>query len=191
MTIDDRSYEECQSPATLHSEWARLAVITAMIGIVALTRLLPHPPNLTAAGAMSLFGGACLANRRTALALSMVAMLLTDLVLGFGLLSPVVYGSLALNVLLGRWVRNRRLLLPIAGATLLGSLQFFLITNLPCWWLWYPRTLSGLSECFVAAAPFFQNTLLGDAIYSLALFGGLAAVERSVPAVREVSAAAA
>ncbi|MGQ0550269.1 MAG: DUF6580 family putative transport protein, partial [Armatimonadota bacterium] len=42
---------------------------------------------------------------------------------------------------------------------------------------------------YVAAIPFFRNTLLGDALYSAALFGGFALVESVVAALREDRAA--
>ena len=48
----------------------------------------------------------------------------------------------------------------------------------------YPLTLSGLAACYVAAVPFFQNTLAGDLFYSGLLFGGFALLERAVPALR-------
>jgi len=35
----------------------------------------------------------------------------------------------------------------------------------------YPHTLEGLLECYVLAIPFYQNSLAGDCIYSLILFG--------------------
>ena len=38
----------------------------------------------------------------------------------------------------------------------------------------YPRTLGGLEACYVAAIPFFQNTLAGDLFYAALLFGGFA-----------------
>jgi hypothetical protein len=69
--------------------------------------------------------------------------------------------------------------------TLAGSVQFFIVTNFACWLLWYPRTMEGLVACYVAAIPFFQNTLLGDVVFATALFGGLALTEWRFPAVRE------
>jgi hypothetical protein len=48
----------------------------------------------------------------------------------------------------------------------------------------YPLNASGLAACFVAAIPFFQNTLAGDLFYSALLFGGFAVLERLVPALR-------
>ena len=55
----------------------------------------------------------------------------------------------------------------------------------------YPKTAQGLIACYVAAVPFFQQTLAGDAVYTAALFGGLALAERWIPVLREPSLAAA
>jgi hypothetical protein len=161
-----------------------------MIAFAALARLVPHPPNFTPIGAMALFGGACLADRRLALAVPLAAMFLSDLFIGLHVLIPVVYGSFALNVLLGRWLRSRRTLVTTAAVTLIGSVQFFVVTNFACWLLWYPHTVEGLVTCYVAAIPFFQNTLLGDAVFVTTLFGGLAVAERGFPVLREPATAA-
>lgn len=144
---------------------------------------------------MALFGGACFAHRRAAFVVLLAAMFLSDLAIGLlsgnlslGLhrLIPVVYGSFALIVCLGFWLRTRRTVVPIAGATLTGSVLFFALTNFGVWaGSLYPNTWEGLVACYVAAIPFFHNTLLGDAVYSIALFGGLALAEKGLPALRE------
>jgi hypothetical protein len=164
---------------------SRLLAITAFVLLAALARLIPHPPNVTPVGAMALFGGACLADRRLAFVLPLAALFVSDLVLGLHVLIPVVYGSFAVNVLLGRWLRSRRTVVNTAAVTLLGSVQFFVVTNFACWLLWYPHTVEGFVTCYVAAVPFFQNTLLGDAAFTTALFGALAVAERGFPALRE------
>jgi hypothetical protein len=83
-------------------------------------------------------------------------------------------------VLIGRLLTQKRSLIRIAGATFLGSLQFFLITNFGVWAFLntYPRTGTGLAACYVAGVPFFWNTLGGDAVYATVLFGGLTLAER-------------
>ncbi len=48
---------------------------------------------------------------------------------------------------------------------LLASLWFFLISNFGVWIYWYPNTLQGLLSCYVAALPFYRNTLLGDLFF--------------------------
>ena len=48
----------------------------------------------------------------------------------------------------------------------------------------YPPTVGGLAACYVAAIPFFQNTVAGDLFYAALLFGGFALLERAIPALR-------
>jgi hypothetical protein len=38
----------------------------------------------------------------------------------------------------------------------------------------YPGTIDGLAACFAAAIPFYQNQVVGDAFYTVAIFGGYA-----------------
>jgi hypothetical protein len=49
----------------------------------------------------------------------------------------------------------------------------------------YPHDAGGLVACYVAAIPFFQNTVAGDLVYSALLFGGFALLEDAVPSLRE------
>jgi hypothetical protein len=100
-------------------------------------------------------------------------------------LIPVVYASFALNVLIARWLRSRRTVAAIAAITLVGAVQFFVTTNFATWVVFYPHTAEGLLECYVAAVPYFRNTLLGDAVFVTLLLGGLAVAERAFPSVRE------
>jgi hypothetical protein len=48
----------------------------------------------------------------------------------------------------------------------------------------YPHTFAGLSACYVAAIPFFQNTIAGDLFYATLLFGGFRVAELLLPSVR-------
>ena len=170
---------------------SRLFVIAGLVALAAVSRFAPHPPNFSPIGAMAIFGGACVARFGLAFLLPAVAMLLSDAVLGFSALTPVVYACFAINVLIGRCLRGRRTVLPTAVAVLVGSILFFAITNFACWLEYYPRTLAGLNECYAAAIPFFRNTLAGDAFFATALFGGLAFVELRFPATRETTLGAA
>jgi hypothetical protein len=61
----------------------------------------------------------------------------------------------------------------VAGCSLLASVSFFLVSNCAVWAVWqmYPKTLSGLGTCYVAALPFFRNSLTSELCFSLLLFG--------------------
>jgi len=165
----------------------RTLLALALIMLAAALRVAPHPWNFTPVGAMALFSGAVLKDRRLALLVPLVALFAGDVFIGFHKLIPVVYASFLLNVLIGRFFANRRTVLRIGAATLLGSAQFFLVTNLAVWWLLnsYVKTASGLAACYLAGLPFFWNTLAGDACYAALLFGGFALAQQVFPALRQ------
>jgi hypothetical protein len=163
-----------------------LAVIVLAAGL----RIAPHPWNFTPVGAMALFSGAFIRDRRLAFLFPLLALFAGDIFVGFHKLMPVVYASFLLSVAIGFWLRNRRSVARVGAATLFGAIQFFLITNFAVWafGLSYPRTGAGLLSCYVAGIPFFWNTLAGDALYASLLFGGFALAERIFPALREPAA---
>jgi hypothetical protein len=165
----------------------RLVTIVAMIAAAVASRLVPHPWNLTSMAATALFAGAYLEDRRLAFVVPLAALFVSDMALGFYKGMAVVYLGFALIVCLGLWLRSRRRPLPIAGATLAGSLLFFGLSNFGVWAFGgqYPHTGAGLAACFTAALPFLRGTLEGDALYSLVLFGGFALMERNIGALRE------
>jgi hypothetical protein len=169
---------------------ARILTVLAAIVAAAAFRLVPHFPNFTPIGAMALFGGAYFGKRGLAFVAPIAAMLLSDAIIGFQSGILVVYASVALIVLLGQLALSRPTVLRVGAAALASSVLFFVITNFGTWLLsgMYPMTLSGLAACYVAAIPFFQNTVAGDLFYSALLFGGFALLERSVPALRPQAA---
>ena len=166
---------------------ARFAFLVGMILVAAASRLIPHPPNFTPIAAMALFGGASFSDKRIAFLVPFAAMFLSDVVLGFNAVTPMIYGSFALIVCLGFWVRRHRALGPLAAMTVLSAVLFFVITNFGVWALGhlYPLTGTGLVECFVAAIPFFANTLLSDLLYSVLLFGSVTLAENLFADLRE------
>lgn len=146
-----------------------------LVILTVLTRLLPHPPNFTPVGALGLYTGAY-ANRLSTWLVPLLALLISDVIIG--LYEPVamimVYAGFIASMVLGRFMLSRnRGLVSVFGASIVSAVMFFLFSNLGVWLsgTLYPLTLGGLSACFIAALPFFGNTLAGHVIYSLVLFG--------------------
>jgi hypothetical protein len=159
----------------------------AMIVLGACARLAPHPWNFWPLVAMSLFAGAKAQKTGTGFLATLLALILSDAVLGFYSGFWYVYAAALIPVLLGRLIRDRNGAGPIVAAAAASSLSFFLITNFMVWATghMYPHTSAGLAACFTAAIPFFQNQLLGDAFYTTVFFGGYALVARRLrPAVQ-------
>jgi hypothetical protein len=165
----------------------RTLLALALILLAAGLRIAPHPWNFTPVGAMALFSGALLKDRRLAFLFPLVALFVGDIFIGFHKLLPIVYASFLVNVAIGLWLRDRRSIARISLATLLGTIQFFLVTNFSVWRFLnsYPKTASGLAACYLAGIPFFWNTLAGDAFYAALLFSSFALAERFLPSLRE------
>jgi hypothetical protein len=142
-----------------------------IVGAV-LLRLIPHLPNFAPIAAMALFGGTYL-NKKYALVIPLLAMFVSDLFLGFHSTMPYVYSSFFLTGLIGLWLRSHKNWKNVLAASLGSSVLFFLVTNFGVWASgWYPQTLTGLTQSYLAAIPFFRNTLAGDLFYTGVFFGG-------------------
>ncbi len=167
----------------------RTLLALALILLAAALRIAPHPWNFTPVGAMALFSGAVLRDRRLAFFFPLLALFLGDIFIGFHKLIPIVYASFLVNVAIGLWLRDRRTVVRITLATLLGAIQFFIVTNFAVWQFLsgFPHTASGLAACYIAGIPFFWNTLAGDAVYAALFFGGYALAERMLPVLRPLS----
>ncbi|MBN11280.1 MAG: hypothetical protein CMC80_07115 [Flavobacteriaceae bacterium] len=148
-------------------------VLFSFVLIAALTRLVPHPPNFAPITAMSLFAGAYFTRKQLSFIVPLLAMLISDLFLGFYTISIFVYISFALITWMGQ---QQNKVTP--KLVLLGSVLFFVISNLGVWLLYYPKTIEGLLTCFTLAIPFFATSLLGDVFYSVVLVFGFSAVSR-------------
>lgn len=155
-------------------------VAAVMTAGAAAARLLPHPWNFTPMMAMALYAGAKFSKTRTAILATLGALLLSDVFLGFYGGMWHVYLAALIPVLLGRWAGRRHSWTAIAAAAAVSSVSFYLLTNLMVWatGTMYPHTSSGLMSSYVAGLPFFRNQILGDAFYTVALFGIHALVER-------------
>lgn len=166
--------------------------ILSLVFAAAASRLLPHPPNFTAVPAMALFSGAVLGRRWLAIALPLLAMLISDLALGatlygtrvFASMLPV-YSAITLVTLLAT---RRSFRSPgagtIAGASVAATAVFYVVTNFAVWCTagFYPMTLAGLLACYTAALPFAANMLLSTLLYTSGLFVLWRLVERRLPA---------
>jgi hypothetical protein len=161
----------------------------AMVGLGACARLLPHPWNFTPMMAIGLYAGAKSKRLPTGVLLTLLALVLSDAVMGFYRGMWYVYAASLVPVLIGYLIRDRERVGVIAAGALASSLSFFLITNFMVWATghMYPHTSVGLATCLAAGIPFYQNQFAGDAFYTLALFGGHALLSRLTHPVQQMA----
>lgn len=151
-----------------------------LIFVAAFSRLIPHPGNFTPVMAIALFSGATVLSKRESLLVPFLAMLISDAIIGFHSLIPVVYGCMALFTILGWYLRENRNAIKTIGFSLFAAIFFFVTTNLGVWATstMYEKTFAGLIECYVLAIPFFQNTVISTVLYTVTLFGMISLFEK-------------
>ena len=161
----------------------RFIVVVSVIIVAALLRLLPHWPNFTPIAAMALFAGTYFDRKQFAFAIPIAAMFISDLVIGLHASMPAVYISFAITVLIGMAIRNKVNVGSVLLASFSSAVIFFVITNFFSWVAspFYPQTIGGLSECYVAGLMFFRdssnglsffmNDLLGTTFFSAGFYG--------------------
>ena len=156
-----------------------------------LGRLLPHAPNMTPMNSLCLFGGSKMSRGYT-LACAFLTLVISDFALAMfqgypavGWWSLFTYSGFAAMIFVGTRMgtepKASRVLLTILGS----SLGFWLWTNFGLWitadGLMYPRTLQGLSACYIAALPFLRNALVGDLAWGFVMFVGFARAKQWAP----------
>ena len=134
------------------------------------------PPNFHAIVGTTLFAGFFLRSRAMAAVVPLVAMWLSDLVLGGydTLIMATVYASLVAPIAWRGWLRRRLSPSRVASAAIASSLLFYATTNLAVWHAWYPHTTAGFARCYSAALPFLGYSLAGDLLFAAGLFAAYA-----------------
>ena len=146
----------------------------SLILILAFARLIPHPPNFTPIIAVALISGYFFKNINLSLLILLVAMLLSDLFIGFYENMIFVYASLLLITFVFHKISKKINYKNLFIYCFAGSLIFFIFSNFGVWALGspgvldvaYERNISGLVECYILAIPFFGNTFLSTLIFA-------------------------
>lgn len=150
---------------------AKLMIAITIILFAVFSRLIPHPPNFSPITAVALFSAVYI-DKKFAVAISLVAMVVSDFFTGYHALVPVVYGCFLIITLSGFYLKKHKTIRNIVIFTLSSSVFFFIVTNFFVWAQgYYGYTFNGLMECYVMAIPFFKNTILGDFLYTGVMFG--------------------
>ena len=146
----------------------------SLILILAFARLIPHPPNFTPIIAVALISGYFFKNINLSLLILLVAMLLSDLFIGFYENMIFVYASLLLITFVFHKISKKINFKNLFIYCFAGSLIFFIVSNFGVWALGspgvydiaYEKSLSGLIQCYILAIPFFGNTFLSTLIFA-------------------------
>lgn len=185
------------TPAPLHaSPVVQVIAWLALVAVAVVGRLWQPTWNgeplwhATPLAAVALASGVVFPNLLVAASVPLAALSISNLTLpGYGStgVALVVYAATVWPVLLGAFGllgRSQPRWFAVIGGSLASSLVFFFATNLAHWAFMgdYPRTVDGLTQCFVAALPFYRWMPVGDAAWTVIVFGLVAALRATAAA---------
>ncbi|RZO49273.1 MAG: DUF1289 domain-containing protein [Candidatus Pelagibacterales bacterium] len=145
-----------------------------LILILALARLIPHPPNFTPIIAVAIMSGYFFKNINLSFIILLISMLIADTFIGFYENIIFVYASLLLITYIFHKFSSKINFKNLFISGFAGSLLFFIVSNFGVWLLGspgvndiaYEKSFSGLIQCYVLAIPFFGNTFLSTLVFA-------------------------
>ena len=149
----------------------------AFVVLAIAVRFMPHPWMFTPLTASLLYFGA--RGPRRFLWAPIVMLAASDVVLTkyfwhyrFTWDQLVIWAWYVAVLMLGTKLRDSKKPLWIMASALGSSVAFYLVSNFAVWAAYnmYPKTLAGLMTCYTLAIPFFRPSLIGDLLFTAALF---------------------
>ncbi len=143
--------------------------IFILIMLLAVSRLIPHPPNFTPLATMAILSGCLFTQLRMGLVIPLTAMLLSDLLLGLHSSMIFVYGAFVIITLSCHWLLTKLTIRNVSLSVIWATTVFFVITNFGAWLShdMYPLSMTGLGMAYLAGLPFLVNSLLGNIFFML------------------------
>ena len=105
----------------------------SIILILALSRLLPHPPNFTPIVAVAIMSGYFFRNVNLSFIVLLISMLFVDIFIGFYKHMLFVYLSLFIITIIFYKISNKINFKNLFVFGFLGSLVFYLVSNFGVW----------------------------------------------------------
>ncbi|MDC1025960.1 hypothetical protein OAQ82_03220 [Candidatus Pelagibacter sp.] len=131
---------------------------------LAASRFIPHPPNFTSLIALSFYIPLIFGVKF--IPILIFCFVVSDFFIGFHSITFFTWGSVLIIGLITKFFKNNIFLRLIGVVS--ASLIFFIFSNFGVWVLGsYGYSYGGLITCYIAAIPFYTNTLLSTIIYSV------------------------
>jgi hypothetical protein len=158
--------------------------LVLMAGLARIINHQMHLYNFELVGPVALFCGAVFTNKRIALLMPLLALLVGDLYIqiayllhatpmkGFyGIEQLFVYAGMIGVALLGTQMGQPKAV-KVLGYAVAGSVVFFIISNFGVWaGGYYGYSIQSFINTYVLAIPFYKNTLIGHVAGAALLFG--------------------
>lgn len=164
-----------------------------VIALVAMRFLLIDSANFAPIAAAGIFAIYYFKNKKIGFVLPIVALFISDLILQFQTGNGLYFARAidylglfaAIAIAFGLFQQSKSVG-NILGATVLGSLAFFVISNFGVWatGTMYPHTFGGLITAFEMGIPFYRSTFAGDLFFTGVFFGTFELLKAFLPQLR-------
>ena len=134
---------------------------------------MPHPASFAPISSIALLGGAILRDR-WAIVIPVAAMMISDIVLGMHSVVLFTWSAFVLIAILSSHaLANRLSFESVFVGSLVSATIFYIVSNFGVWLMtdYYPVTVSGLLDSYTNTLSFYRNTLLGDIVYGMGMYG--------------------
>lgn len=174
----------------------QILIIVGIVLFAAMSRLFPHPDNMTPTVAICLMSVAFIKNNYLKFVVPALAIVFSDFLLdqvtgyGFHSSTGLVYGAFALVMLIGVFLLKKVSVFRTIIASVSSSVVFYLVTNFALFYTASPvnnpamaayrHDISGILSSYEAGLPFFRNMLLGDLLFCGILFGAYYVVSKAL-----------
>ena len=148
-------------------------LLCGLIILFAISRLIPHPWNITPIDALLIFSGAYLSRNKLYM-LSVLSIIIGDIIAGFNapLVMIFVYLGFITSAMIGNGLlKTKRSVNRLGLAVVSAAMVFYMLSNFGMWLGYYPQTVDGLLLCYLNGLPYLAKSLLGDAFYAIIIFG--------------------
>ena len=135
----------------------------SIVTLLALSRVVPHPPNFTSLLALSFYIPLVFGSRYILAVI--ISLLITDMIIGFHSTMFFTLGSVFIIGIISKSFK-KTVFSRLSGA-LGGAIIFFILSNFGVWSQgYYGFTFSGFITCYIMALPFFGYSLVSTFIFS-------------------------
>ena len=159
-------------------------ILCSIIFLGFFLRLYTLIPNFTPVFSMCMFSGMMFEKSKKMFLVPLLAMFVTDMILGIHNTIFFVYFALLIVIYIGYLNTSKSSLKVLIPSIFVSNIAFFVITNFGVWLMqigFYEKSLPGLIACYVAAIPFLKNALLSNLLFTPILLYSYKYIEKKYP----------
>ena len=142
----------------------------SLIFALALSRLIPHPPNFTPIISVAILSSFFFKNINLSISVILISMFISDLLIGFHDYIFFTYIPLVVIAIIfkEKILKYKNILI----YSIIGVIIFYLTSNFGVWFLGknYEENIQGLISCYIAGLPFLKNSLISTIFYTYLTF---------------------